>query len=682
MVRNPELESSHASGPVILFGKRKKESPHKIAARKIVEAERLRRIGDLELSEAACREALEIDPENRAGAFTALGAVLNDQGRLDDSVTAYEHSLGEQADQPLVFVALAAMCLARGAADEALLLAEKACELAPGLTTAKIARANMLEQLGRGEEAFAELNLAFRLAPRDADNARALATFVARRGFAEDTLLQSAWQDCEAAVLGAFHAGGMNGRRLAAAAGNILCAKYAFSAPGAETDGALREQLSQDELFIRLLQECVNSNPVIEIFCAQLRRQILLQNCARDELPTPAARLAAALALQNQNNGYVIWTDGEEEKTLAGEEQRLRAGLQADDVSIAGATRAALQLYAMYRPLAQHGDAGAMLDLPLGGEAGRLVLLTIREARELAAEAARVASFTNADPAPAAAPDDGVILPWAHFEAPGPASLMAYLRRHFPGFSPQRWSAGSCDILVPGCGSGEQAVGLAVRFPASRICAIDRQVSALGYGARRALKLGLGNIEFAAGDAMSAGAGERRFHFIDGRDAASGLSATPAALIGVLAGLLVPGGLLRLDVAGKEHAENIRTAFEIGARRAKGSLQFARRDIAFSAGDACTYLRRQEGYYDLSNCLGLIATAERGGGGADDLLAAISSGGLKLIGQFAPADLRVGYRHFCPEDPLLTNLTIYETYMRHHPGQSGGMFRLLLQKSE
>ena len=83
-----------------MFGKRKKESPHKIAARKVAEAERLQRAGELEASEAACREALEIDPKIRAEALAALGVTLNDQGCVEESLAAYEESLGEQADQP------------------------------------------------------------------------------------------------------------------------------------------------------------------------------------------------------------------------------------------------------------------------------------------------------------------------------------------------------------------------------------------------------------------------------------------------------------------------------------------------------------------------------------------------------------------------------------------------------
>lgn len=221
------------------------------------------------------------------------------------------------------------------------------------------------------------------------------------------------------------------------------------------------------------------------------------------------------------------------------------------------------------------------------------MLLTIRELRELVGGVERMPNFADSMPGEISPPADRPFLPWVHFPVPDPGSLMVYLRRLFPGYSPPGWSSDGCDILVPGCGSGEVATHMALHFPASRVSAIDWQKPALSYGARRALKLGVENIEFSAGDAMSAGAGEQRFQFIDARDP---MHEFPSALLAALAKLLVPGGLLRLDVAGRDHAEIVRVAFELGASQAQGSLQFARRDIAQSGHEACQYLRRQENF--------------------------------------------------------------------------------------
>ncbi len=648
---------------------------HKQAAHKIVAADRLRRAGDLQESEAAAREAIEIDPQNQAPALACLGAVLSDQGRAEEAFGAYEQSLSQHADQPLVYTALAHMCLERGKPEEALLLADKACELAPGLVSAKITRAGVLEKVGRTAEAFSELSLAFRVASHDVDNYVALTEFVAGHGLSDDVRRDVAWQDCEAAAIGAFRAECVDGRRLAAAAGNILSAKCDFAAEPITLDGETLERLSEDELFIRLLQECVISDSAIESFCVRLRRKILIERQGSDELPTAIARLAAALALQNHRNGYVSWSDAEEATVLAAEDSRLSELVQASKSSVTGAARAALQLFAMYRPLAARGDADRLLDLLFGAEAG-LLLLTVREEHELLGGETRIEEI-GAFEVPPAAPES-MIFPWLHFTPPVPGTLMAFLRREIPGHAPPEWSAGSCDILYPLCGSGQHVVTMALALPASRIWAVDPSMHALAYGARRALKLGVENIEFSAGDIAAAGAAEQRFHFIDARR----LNGAAGEMLATLAGLLVSGGLLRVELVGKERAELLRGALEIGAKQAEGSLQVARRDISRDGGDACKFLRRQEDFYYLGGCLELIGEAERGGSGADELIDAVTGAGLHLIGQFAPPAVHAYYRNSHGDDPHIRNLAQYEGFMHQHPVDCGGMLRLLCQKAE
>ena len=184
-----------------------------------------------------------------------------------------------QADQPLVYNALAGIYLASGKTDEALALADRACEFAPGLTALRITRARVLEQMGREEEAFAELSLAFRVAPRGVKNIVALVEFVARHG------LRGKRRDSEAATLAALRAGCMDGRRLSKVAGVIVAAKYNLSTASAKIEGGTLGRLSEDELFIRLLQECVNCHPAIELFCIELRRRIMTDHQRSEECP-------------------------------------------------------------------------------------------------------------------------------------------------------------------------------------------------------------------------------------------------------------------------------------------------------------------------------------------------------------------------------------------------------------
>ena len=93
------------------------------------------------MSEEAARGALTLDPANRAAALACLGDVLNDQGRWQEAHGAYQESLAEKPDQPIVYSALAGICLTSGKPEEALDLADHACDSAPGLTPLRITRA-------------------------------------------------------------------------------------------------------------------------------------------------------------------------------------------------------------------------------------------------------------------------------------------------------------------------------------------------------------------------------------------------------------------------------------------------------------------------------------------------------------------------------------------------------------
>jgi precorrin-6B methylase 2 len=654
-----------------LFGKRKKQNLHKEAAHKLAEADRLRRAGDLAAAEAAARGALEIDPDHRAAALAGLGAALDDQGRAEEAFDAYQQSLGENADQPLVFVALAQMCLARGRPDEALLLADKAGALAPGLTTAKIVRASVLEQLGESKAALEEIGLAYRVASRDADNIAALIAFIARKG-----LQGGPFRDGEAALLTAYRTGGSEGRVLAVAAGEVWSAKYAQAVQGGEIGNELLAHLAEDELFIRLLQESVNVRAGIELLCRSLRRKIMLECHGSEELPVPAARLAAALALQNHANGYVVAAGGEEANVLAGEDARLGALVAAASGGVPTAARAALLLYAMYRPLAARGDADRLLDLPFGGEAGRVVLLTVREKREQSAE---IAQFEGAAGQSAAAgEDETAVTPWQHFAPPRPVSFKHYLLRRLPGIAPPDWSDGAFEILFPGAGSAREAVALALALPACRVVASDANPHALAYGARRARKLGAGNLSFAVGDGLPEGLAGRHFQFIDARH--MGARGNPTEILTALAGQLAPGGLLRFDIASADHAASLRAGLESGARDAGGSIEAARAAVLGDGTGACAYLARQTEFYDLAGCRQLILRAGQGGATAAALGEAVARAGLELAGQIAPAALRARYRAQRHDDPLIRDLAFYEGFMRNHSAESGGMFRLLCRK--
>ena len=61
------------------------------------------------------------------------------------------------------------------------------------------------------------------------------------------------------------------------------------------------------------------------------------------------------------------------------------------------------------------------------------------------------------------------------------------------------------EILIAGCGTGRDAIVLALRHPHSRVTAIDISESSLAYGARKAAEIGVPNIAFRRQDLRELG---------------------------------------------------------------------------------------------------------------------------------------------------------------------------------
>jgi ubiquinone/menaquinone biosynthesis C-methylase UbiE len=71
------------------------------------------------------------------------------------------------------------------------------------------------------------------------------------------------------------------------------------------------------------------------------------------------------------------------------------------------------------------------------------------------------------------------------------------------------------EILVAGCGTGQNALNTALRFSNARVLAVDLSLSSLSYAMRKTKELKLSNIEYAQADIMELGSFERRFDLIE-----------------------------------------------------------------------------------------------------------------------------------------------------------------------
>ncbi|HEY1243868.1 MAG TPA: methyltransferase domain-containing protein [Hyphomicrobiaceae bacterium] len=260
--------------------------------------------------------------------------------------------------------------------------------------------------------------------------------------------------------------------------------------------------LLKDELFTAVLCTSIFRGPDIERLLTALRSVLLL------EMPPQRFREAAlfdftlALAQQCRLNEHVWAVSADEARRVEKLDPSADAVLRGD----ATAGRDFL-LAALYLPLR------ALLPEQLRPEqASRIRPRAVREVvvgylAEAASERAHrarlprlgaiadatartVAEQYEASPYPRWT-SVGVIAPRAMRRALGRffrADELAFLDRPF-------------DVLVAGCGTGQQAVQAALAYgPQARVLAVDLSAASLAYAARMAERYGAGNIAFAQAD--------------------------------------------------------------------------------------------------------------------------------------------------------------------------------------
>ncbi len=113
------------------------------------------------------------------------------------------------------------------------------------------------------------------------------------------------------------------------------------------------------------------------------------------------------------------------------------------------------------------------------------------------------------------------------------------------------------DILIAGCGTGHEAAMIALQCPAARIVAIDISAASLRYGAERCAALG--NIEFWQLDLHRAAELGRKFDIVVSSGVPHHLP-DPEEGWAALAGVLKPGGLMKVMLYSKAARENVRAA--------------------------------------------------------------------------------------------------------------------------
>ncbi|MBU6483741.1 MAG: methyltransferase domain-containing protein [Betaproteobacteria bacterium] len=377
--------------------------------------------------------------------------------------------------------------------------------------------------------------------------------------------------------------------------------------------------LATDDLFRAVLENTPAADLDFEHFLALARRALLLDTLAPrspDRADSSALRFCCAIARQCYINEYVYDCTAEENDGVASLRDAISKHL-TEAKPVPGAWVAA---FACYSPLFSLPDcqrlAAGMAEPPLAGLYSQQVGEILQELGHRAdlqqltpiddATSRRVRSQYEEHPYPR----------WVRSPSiDGAVPFSAFLASELDVKSPRpARQIDNADVLIAGCGTGQQSIQTAQRFPAARILAVDLSAASLAYAKRKTREMRIVNIEYAQADILRLDSIGKTFDFIECVGVLHHLE-DPMAGWRILRSLLRPGGVMHVGLYSALARRDIAAAqVQIVAQgypsTTEGIRQFRRDLQLIDRWRPYRWLTGLEDFYDTSGCRDLLFHAK------------------------------------------------------------------------
>lgn len=656
-----------------------------------------------EAAVASYDEAIAVNP-NYAEAFYNRGMALQKLGQAELAIGSYGAAIALRPDFADAYCAQAISHIDRGRLDEAGACYRQALLINPDSSDAYVKLAHILVWLGKPEDAIANY-------------IRALAineTTEAKTGFARCVRrleFENVSPEICALVIRAISESWTRPAHLYAAAVSIVKLNLEIRALIDKATEAWPTLLTEDELFGAFGLTLVANDPMIqcilefmpassiefERFLTQTRH-VLLDIALRTKEPSADKAidkndtgdrlllLFAAVARQCFINEYVFSVSDAELLQVEELRAKLISRLNAESF-IPAIWIAAVSAYSS---LASLPSINTIVEQTWPEPIGILVK---QQVLEPAAERAYSALIPRLTPI---SDNVSLLVQTQYEENPYPRwgktscgaaadSVDTYLRAQFPHASFQPLSkGGDIDILIAGCGTGQQSIDSAQLFPHARVLAVDLSLPSLGYAKRKTEELGIVNINYAQADIMELRAINQRFDVIESVGVLHHL-AKPLAGWQILLGLLEPGGFMRLGLYSELARQSV----------VRGRDHIARHGYAATAADirrcrqdmmSDEYRSEFKGvlstrdFFALSECRDLLFHVQEHRFTVLQIKDALKELGLRFIGFSLETNASNQYCTSFPDDLAQTNLDNWHLFETESPTTFAGMYQFWTQK--
>jgi SAM-dependent methyltransferase/Flp pilus assembly protein TadD len=616
-------------------------------------AEAYRALGQSDCAIAHYRKAVAIDPKN-AGAHSRLGDALRERNEPDAAAQHYEQAVAIDPELASDLHNLATLYLVQGRTNEALKVASRAIavkdtEAWRTLFALCVRNATSLP----GDPAFRALLIRAIAEPwgRPAEFATAAVALIKSHPVVADGIA----------------------RAMASWPRRLLPAEC----------GPIIEVLASDEL----LSVLMDSTPVCDAGLERLLtsvRTILLDaavNATSDVSPVMIA-FTTSLARQCFINEYVFDVSSVERQALGS----LR---NIVEIALAGsASVLALRVIALaaYMPLHVLDRAHGFASRTWPQQVDALIAAQVSEPAEEARLRSAMPTLTPiANGVSAKVRDQYEENPYPRWTRMQPikaeSGIVAYLRGTTATAPLQDLrEPEQPDILIAGCGTGQQSIATALHFPHARVLAIDLSRASLAYAKRKSAGL---RIEYAQADILELASLDRRFDVIEASGVLHHL-ADPMEGWRVLLGLLKPGGLMRLGLYSALARTGIATARRIIAERGYAAtpeaIRRARQDFISAQDARFRYFLLSPDFYSTSACRDLLFHVQEHHLTLPQIEAFLSEQNLTLLGFEISPPILASYRARFPDDDALTDLSRWHRFETENPDTFHNMYNFLVRK--
>lgn len=453
-----------------------------------------------------------------------------------------------------------------------------------------------------------------------------------------------------------------------------------------EPAGPILQAMAGDALLGQLLLATTLPDLELEKLLTRARSALLALAMACPPDSTALLPFACALASQCFINEYLYDCDEDELEQARGVRERLDAALAAN-APVPPLWPVAV---ACYFPLHTLAASWSLLQRPWPPELAALLTLQVAEPLEELAWRQKIPRLTAIeDPVSRLVQQQYETHPyprWRNLPLPGKSvALGDYFHATFPHGAPWTFAPeAAVDILVAGCGTGQQSIETASLLAHCRVLAVDLSLASLGYAARKSQSLSLGNIQYAQADILQLAALERRFHLIEASGVLHHL-ADPWAGWRALLGLLRPGGLMFVALYSELGRAPVVAARRLIAGQGLGSsaaeIRRCRRQMV-ALGPESPYhgVTRFSDFYSTSMCRDLLFHVQEHRLTLPAIQGFIQDHGLEFVGFLMEPEVQQRYRSRFPEDETASDLERWHRFEQQHPETFRGMYQLVVQK--